>query len=309
VSTATNQARLKEPAQSSLGYQAIANLSFWVLITFYAAGRILQVYPGRLPMLAVIAMHVVPPIFFTLIHGARFYRWRGILAFIAITLVVGNAFENLGVHTGFPFGHYYFTSVMGPKVLVVPIMLGLAYVGMAYLSWTLARLILGGVQVPLAGWRVVTLPLIAAFIMVSWDLSQDPIWSTILRAWIWPQGGPYFGVPLTNFFGWYLTVFVIYLLFALYLRRRTISTKPLPAGYWRQAVLFYGVSAAGNLLLVLPQARFSVVADPTGAQWKVSDITGTCALVTIFTMGTFACMAWLRLADQKGEAGQVRARE
>jgi putative membrane protein len=302
VNAATNQAHTKAPSHKARGDQALTSFSFWFLLALYTAGRILQVYPGRLPMLAVITMHVVPPIFFTLIHGARFYRWRGILAFIAITLVVGNAFENLGVHTGFPFGDYYFTNLMGPKVLVVPILLGLAYVGMAYLSWTLARLILGGMQVPLARLRIFTLPLVAALIMVSWDLSQDPIWSTILRAWIWPRGGPYFGVPLSNFFGWYLTVFLIYLLFALYLRGRSINTKPLPAGYWRQAVLFYGVSAAGNLLLVLPQARFSVVADPTGAQWKVSDITGTCALVTVFTMGTFALMAWLRLTDQKGEA-------
>ena len=38
-------------------------------------------------------------------------------------------------------------------------MFGLAYVGMAYLGWTLGRLILEGVQIPLVGWHVVTLPL------------------------------------------------------------------------------------------------------------------------------------------------------
>jgi hypothetical protein len=77
---------------------------YWALIGFYAAARVLQVYRGRVPMLAVVALHVFPPAIFALIHGAKFYRWRGILTFLALCLVVGNFFENLGVRTGFPFG-------------------------------------------------------------------------------------------------------------------------------------------------------------------------------------------------------------
>jgi len=53
------------------------------------------------------------------------YGLRGIVAFMAICLVVGNAFENLSILTGFPFGHYYFTGLMGPRILHVPILLGL----------------------------------------------------------------------------------------------------------------------------------------------------------------------------------------
>jgi len=29
----------------------------------------------------------------------------------------------------------------------------------------------------------------------------------VLKLWNWHNGRPYFGVPLSNFFGWYLTVF------------------------------------------------------------------------------------------------------
>ena len=191
-----------------------------------AAARVLQILPGKVPIVVIVALHVLPPIIFALIHGALFYRWRGILIFFAICLVVGNILENVGVLTGFPFGHYYFTDLMGPKLFAVPIQLGLAYLGMAYLSWTLARVILGSMRNPLEGSHVLTLPLIAAFIMVAWDFSQDPVWSTILRLWIWQRGGAYFGVPVSNFLGWYLTVYVFYQLFALYLRGR--STNPAP---------------------------------------------------------------------------------
>ena len=269
-------AEKQQHAETELNRRDVTDTLVWTLLAIYAFPRILQVYPGRVPMLAVVALHVFSPAFFAVIHGARTYRLGGVLTFVAIALIVGNFFEYLGVRTGFPFGQYYFTDLMGPKLGVVPVMLGLAYVGMAYLSWTLARIILGGMQSPLRGLRVVAVPVLASCIMVSWDFSQDPVWSTILHAWVWLHGGAYFGVPFTNFLGWFLTVYVIYQLFVVWLRRQSSSLSPLPANYWRMAVVFYGASAAGNLLLVLPQHRYSEVTDVTGVRWSVSTITQTC---------------------------------
>jgi len=291
---------MSSPAKGIAKNQTATNLVLWTLLSLYAAARVLQIFP-KVPVLAVVALHVLPPVGFALIHGSIFYRFRGILTFVALCLVIGNIFENLGVRTSFPYGHYYFTDRMGPKLFAVPIFLGLAYVGMAYLSWTLARLIVGDVHGSLAGARVAMLPLVAAFIMVAWDFSQDPVWGTILHLWIWLQEGAYFGVPISNFLGWYLAAYVIYQSFALYLRNRSTNPDPSPSGYWQLAVLFYAISAAGNVLLVIPQAGISVVSDPTGVQWRVSDITGTCALVSIFVMGAFALMAWTRLPDQMSE--------
>jgi hypothetical protein len=72
----------------------------------------------------------------------------------------------------------------------------------------------------------------------------------------------------------------------------------LPSSYWRLAVVFYAVSAAGNLLLVIPRAGLAVVYDHAGTLWKVSDIAGATALSSIFTMGSFALAAWIRLDAQ-----------
>ena len=270
---------------------------FYSLIAVYAVARVLQIFPDKIPMIAIVALHVLPPLVFALIHGAISYRWRGILAFFVVSLLIGNIIENIGVATGFPFGRYYFTHLMGPKLFNVPIFLGLAYLGMGYLSWTLARVILGGMYKPLAGNRIILLPLIASFIMVAWDFSMDPVWATVMHAWIWLQGGAYYGVPVTNFLGWFLDVFLIYLAFALYLCRRPTNPQPLPPGYWSSAVLFYAISASGNLLLAIPTAVPSVTIDPVGVQWKVSSIVGACALVSIFCMGGFALIAWDRIEE------------
>jgi putative membrane protein len=250
-------------------------------------------------MLAVVALHIVPPVLFALFHGAVSYSLRGIIVFVLICLIVGGAVENFGVLTGIPFGHYYFTSVMGPKILFVPALLALAYVGMAYLSWTLAILILRQASSSvLAGSPSVTVPLVASFIMVAWDVAMDPVWSTILHAWIWRDGGIYFGVPISNFLGWFFTVYLILQLFAVYVRKRSTSVDPLPRNYWNLAILFYATSAAGNLLLLLPRHGPSVVSDPTGARWHVAGITAATALASVFAMGVPALLAWTRSPQQ-----------
>lgn len=270
--------------------------TLWALLGVYAVARILTLFPGKLPFLLVLTLHILPPGIFALIHGAKQYSIRGIVVFIALCLGIGNLAENLGVRTGFPFGHYYFTGAMGPKLLVVPMLIGPAYVGMGYISWVLARIIAGDVRRPLAGLRLFTVPLLAALVMVAWDFSNDPVWSTIERCWIWKDGGAWFGVPWSNFLGWYLTVFLIYQSFALYLRKRPSNASFLPRSYWRLAIVFYAVCAAGNLLLVIPTwAGAAVVSDGSGATWRLSQIVNGCTLATLFTMGTFIALAWIRL--------------
>ena len=70
--------------------------------------------PGRVPPM-VDGIAVTAFVFmFALVHGAARYGWRGIFAFVVICLVVSNALENLSIVTGFPFGNYTYTDVLGP---------------------------------------------------------------------------------------------------------------------------------------------------------------------------------------------------
>jgi len=262
-----------------------------VIFASYAIARILEILPASIPQTAIVALDVLGALAFALVDGARVYRLRGILVFAGICIVVGNIAENLSVVMGFPFGHYYFVNLMGPKLGHVPVLLGLAYIGMAYVSWRVAGAIVGP-----AGWgaRGLEVPLVASAVMTSWDLAQDPVWATVLHGWVWRDGGAWFGVPVSNYLGWYGTVLVIYLLFALYLRRRgKVAGAHAAAG---PALLFYAMCAAGNVMQVLPRHGHAVVADPTGKLWQVADITHASALVSIFVMGGFAALGWVRQA-------------
>src|SRR5712692_8075491 len=228
------------------------NTLLWGLLAVFTGVTLLRsLAPNVLPSLLGVALVTLLPLAFVFGHGSRNYRFRDMLVLAAITLVVSNIFENLSILTGFPFGHYYYTDELGPKLFLVPILIGPAYLGTGYLAWTLARILLGATEKRLPGQQVWAVPVLASFLMVAWDLSFDPIASTIGHSWIWQQGGNYFGVPFSNFMGWFLTVFVFFQLFALYLRGRQNAYTQVQAvsrGYWLQAAVFYGVIALGIVL-------------------------------------------------------------
>lgn len=265
------------------------------MIGVYAVARVLQIFLDVVPMSIVLALHILPLLLFALVHGAKLYRLRNSVLFILLFVVVGNCFENVGVATGFPFGHYYFTSAMGPKLFHVPLFLGIAYFGMGYLSWIVAELILNSGRFSMKA-RIFVVPALAALIMTCWDLSQEAIWSTVLHLWIWTKGGAYFGVPWSNFFGWYLTVYVIYVCFACILAADSkIVGFRWDRKYSWAAITLYALSAAGNLLLLIPHPVIETVADPTGTQWRVKDVTLAGALVSVFVMGSFVCWACVKV--------------
>jgi uncharacterized membrane protein len=293
--TAANSIPIRLPATTE---RNLTYLALYTLIAIYAVSRVLQGFPEHTPLILTVVLHVVPPMLFALLHGQMLWGRRGILVFFAICLVVGGMAEKISITTGFPFGHYYFTDAMGPKISGVPVFLGLAYLGMGYVSWLIANLILGWERSNLTGWRVVALPAFAALVMTSWDFCLDPVWSTIVRAWIWTDGGSYFGVPISNFAGWYGNVFVIYLLFALYLRNRRVQTQTqaMPTKFWKVVLLFYGVSVVGNFFNLIPPTPDPVI-DATGKLWSLRSITGATALATVFTMGAFLLLACIRLAE------------
>ena len=282
----------------------------WSTLLLYVLARLCQLYADRLPTLLIVILHVIPPAIFALIHGGILYRMKGISIFVAFCLGFGSLAEGVSLRTGFPFGHYYFTDAMGPKVLQVPVLLVLAYLGIAYVSWVLALLILGYLDKPINGVRTFALPLLASFIMVAWDLSMDPDWSTLDHVWVWQHGGAYFGVPLSNFFGWFLTAYLYYLAFALYCRTQPIFTASLTKGYWRTAILLYATCALGNLLILrLPMAP-PVVTDATGKPWLAGDILGGCMLMSLLLMLPFALLAWLRLLEKsQGSRNPVFGRQ
>lgn len=185
---------------------------------------------------------------FSLFHALHALRWRHTLIFFALSAAISWAFEQVGVATGAIYGPYHYTDVLGIKLGHVPVLIPLAWFMMIYPSYVLANLIADGQPIGTRGGpiRVAWLSLLGAMIVTAWDLVMDPFMSGVrMRAWVWEQGGDYFGVPLQNFWGWLLTTFTVYLTYRLFERR----TKPRPTGSLSPLVAVLPVLAYGTMLI------------------------------------------------------------
>lgn len=120
---------------------------------------------------------------------------RGLRA-IFLLGVFGYAIETFGVATGLPYGEFFYGDLLGGKLFgVVPYLLPVSYV----------PLVIGAVA---ASWRRggsrLFLVLRAALLLTLIDGVLDP-GAVALGFWVWPGGGIYYGVPVSNYFGWVLT--------------------------------------------------------------------------------------------------------
>ncbi len=197
---------------------------------------------------------------FSLTHAWYSIGGRLTLVFFGLSAVVSWAYEQVGVATGLIFGTYHYTDYLGPKLGNVPYLIPLAWFMMIYPSYVIANLVLGGHATGTragATW-LLRLAAVSAAVMTAWDFVVDPILSgPSARAWIWENGGPYFGIPIQNFFGWLLTTFTVYLAYRAIEQR----TAPAASGSLGAADLV-GAGAAGPLgagAAALPVAAYGLM--------------------------------------------------
>ena len=276
---------------------AVSRTTLWVLVVVYGAMTVantLSLYSVPIPVVLLVT------VLFALIHGALRYGWSGIVTFIVISLVVSNILENTSILTGFPFGHYYYTDLLGPKLFLVPLMIGPAYVATGYLAWVLANVLIGDLSRATSAFTTFAVPFVGAFLMVMWDLCFDPTFSTVRHFWIWQQGGGYFGVPLTNYLGWFFTVYIFLQLFALVVRFRKPGSEPirtLPRAYYAQAIVMYALMGLSFVLSYLAFGNNSTVTDAAGVVWQTRSIAEAGATVSIYTMIFAAGLSAVKLVQ------------
>jgi len=148
------------------------------------------------------------------------YGLRTTLLFAALTYLAALACEWSSIHNGFPFGLYHYTeATRGRELWIagVPIMDSLSFTFLGFASYTVALLINSplyrrGADLRLLDtWKLRRSPrvwLMAALFMVMVDFVVDPLsvrgsqWFLGRIFWYDPPG-PHFGVPISNYRGWF----------------------------------------------------------------------------------------------------------
>jgi putative membrane protein len=238
-------------------------------------------------------------IFVMAVHAVIALGWAEAAIFAAICIAITFTIENLGATTGFPFGRYAFlVGADLPHIGVIPIIVGPLYFGMGYASWVIANLLVGSqVERPPTRYALFAVPLIAAFVMTQWDVVMDPSGSTLGKAWVWYDGGGYFGVPLSNFLGWLLVTWLYFQAFAIvaYMRRNRAPYPSRRRRFWMLPILLY--LAAGLCHLPPLLAPDASLIDAGGRTWSAADLRETAVIVMIFTMAPTSILALMRLAS------------
>lgn len=139
-----------------------------------------------------------------------------------ITFFLGYLVEVLGVKTGFPFGEYEYGTALGPRVLEVPVIIGVNWFLMVMGSGFLVQKWLSNKWIKI---------LAAALIMVAVDVAIEAV-APKLNYWHW-QGAE---APFMNYLGWFAVAVIMQFFF-----QRTVAshTNKLAVPYIITVAVFF----------------------------------------------------------------------
>jgi len=141
--------------------------------------------------------------------------WRHSVTTIVIGFSIGYLAEVIGTNCGIPFGEYkYLTQLNLPGGVW-------AFVPMAWGAFIYITLLASSSLL-----RPPVSLLHAALLMTILDVYIDPLMVHVIKAWKWISPGPLqvWGIPLTNFAGWFLVSLTS--LYATYLISHNLPRVP-----------------------------------------------------------------------------------
>ncbi len=172
--------------------------------------------------------------------------------------------EYSSIHNGIPYGYYFYIEQTRGReiwVLGVPLIDSMSYVFLAYASYSVALFIIAPVTrlkkaLYVLETRSIRSSLLArilgAALFVYLDIIIDPV-ALCGNRWFlgqlygYPGGGAYFGVPISNFAGWFLVGFLMIAALQKIDSRLSLNSAEDYTGYkypWRYLVgpaLYAGV--------------------------------------------------------------------
>jgi len=155
-------------------------------------------------------------VLFAFVQAMYEIKVKNALLYFLISYLLGFIFEILGTNFGFPFGKYSYSELLGPKILGVPIAVPFVWFFITYLCFSITK----RTNNKFIGF------LIASLGAMNWDIFIDPMF---VSYGYWSWSSDYFpslyGVPITNFLGWYLVSFIILYFFYIAAKKNLTSTR------------------------------------------------------------------------------------
>jgi putative membrane protein len=238
---------------------------------------------GGTPPPVLTPLSTVAGFVFALTHASVRMGWKRALGLLGLVFAVSLTFESVGVATGWVYGPYHYTAKLGPLFLgLVPYLIAVAWFMMMYPSFVIADWLIPSTW---THWkRLFSVAALGGLVMTAWDVVMDPL---MVRGghWIWEIDGAFFGVPLQNYWGWWLTVFVTFALFLLFTRGK--SARVSDPSFDRMVVISYIFTGIGNVIAALS----------TGL--------GGPGLAGLFAMLPWMIAGWLKMSEKPAVSAET----
>ncbi|MEI6835548.1 MAG: carotenoid biosynthesis protein [Candidatus Falkowbacteria bacterium] len=227
---------------------------FSLTVIIPIADFILTSFGINIPLVAVLKFII--PLVILLTHSLILFSPSRSALLLVPPFVIGFIFEIIGVNFGVIFGGNYFynCSLLGPSFCGVPLLIPFFWSFFVYTGYLITSSFLIWLRVDKPSpqnkkiWLLVLLIIIDGLIVVAIDLFMDPI-MVASNYWTWTSRGSYFGIPLGNFFGWFLVSIISSGIFRIREFFRPLKTSTLPDSIFLIPVIGYG--ALGLIFLIL----------------------------------------------------------
>jgi isopentenyl-diphosphate Delta-isomerase len=172
-------------------------------------------------------------------------RWLGLRDAVILFVIMGAyalAVETIALVTDVPYGSFYYSDLLGYKLFgITPITVSLAWTPLVIASYAVAKRIVGNAFATV---------IIGTLVLAAFDLVVDP-GAVRIGFWRYEGGGPYYGVPLSNYIGWLITGIVAMTIIELFLHlRKPLLPEPvqLISSAFFITVLWTAVAVFGGML-------------------------------------------------------------
>lgn len=189
--------------------------------------------------------------------------YKRCIAWLLSAYVIAFASEYCSINYGFPYGtyHYIYENLTGEIIIAgVPIWDSLSYSFLTYSSYATAQFLTNPttplLYYPRQPKSLIPTAAATAALTTLLDIVIDPV-ANIGERWFlgkiytYPHGGFYFGVPLSNFVGWFIVAFVIALTNIALFRTIPANVKQQFKFQGLAAPALYVATALFNIIIAL----------------------------------------------------------
>jgi uncharacterized membrane protein len=149
-----------------------------------------------------------------ILHAGWTLTYRRGLALIPLCWLIGFIFEAIGVNYGYVFGgHYFYLSDSSLMLFGVPWSIPFYWAALIYAGYNIVTSFLFWTNRDKPGrdkgnaWQLPMLIAGDGLVVVAIDLLMEPL-QVMARNWVWLDGGPYYGIPIGNFVGWFVVTVI-----------------------------------------------------------------------------------------------------